>query len=102
MNPILENHLDQIGLLCRTNGVNRLFAFGSVVNEEFNPEKSDLDFLVEVNEPDPLKKGRYLLNLWDSLEMLFKRKVDLLTPESLRNPYLIKSINHNKVLIYEK
>ena len=102
MNSILNNHIGQINQLCRANGVGRLFAFGSAVSDKFNPEKSDLDFLVKVNEADPLKKGRYLMNLWDSLGALFNRKVDLLTPESLRNPYLIKSIDRSKVLIYEQ
>ena len=101
MNSVITKHLEQINLLCRSNGVSRLFAFGSVTSEKFNPEKSDIDFLVEVNEPDPLKKGDYILNLWDGFEALFKRKVDLLTPNSIRNPILKEAIEETKVLVYE-
>lgn len=101
MNSVIVGNLDQITSLCRNNRVNRLFAFGSVTNENFNAEKSDIDLLVEVNEQDPLKKGDYILNLWDGFEALFKRKVDLLTPNSIRNPILKEVIEETKVLVYE-
>lgn len=101
MNPVITSHRDQISTLCRENGVKRLFAFGSVVSDKFDPETSDIDFLVEVNEPDPLKKGEFLLNLWDGFEALFQRRVDLLTPNSIRNPILKEEIEDTKMLIYE-
>ena len=101
MNQIITKQLDKIVNLCHDNKVQRLFAFGSVVGEKFNAETSDIDLLVEVNEPDPLKKGDYLLNLWDGFEALFKRKVDLLTPNSIRNPILKEVIEETKVLVYE-
>lgn len=42
-----------------------------------------------------------LLSFWDSLEILFDRKVDLLTEDSINNPYLKKSIESTKKLIYD-
>jgi len=47
-------------------------------------------------------RGDALLSLWDKLEAFFKRKVDLLTEDSIRNPYLESSINQTKKLIYDR
>jgi predicted nucleotidyltransferase len=48
-----------------------------------------------------VKKGAALLSLWDSLESLFERKVDLLTEASIRNPYLRANIEQTRKLIYD-
>ena len=45
---------------------------------------------------------RYIQQLlWDTFEVFFHRKVDLLTDSSIRNPYLRKSIDSTKILIYD-
>lgn len=77
-----------------------MFVFGSFAKGNTNAQ-SDVDILVELNEPDPLERGELLMQLWDALEAFFKRKVDLLTPSSLRNPYLIKSIEESKQLVFD-
>jgi len=86
--------------LCKAHKVKELYAFGSVVNGNFTNE-SDIDLLVEIDEPDPLERGQLLLALWDQLENYFNRKVDLLTSNSLKNPYLKKSINSTRKLVYD-
>lgn len=86
--------------MCKAHKVKELFVFGSAVNGNFTDE-SDLDVLVEINEADPLIRGELLLSLWNELELYSERKVDLLTPSSLRNPYLSDSINNTKRLIYD-
>jgi predicted nucleotidyltransferase len=87
--------------ICRRFRVRQLFGFGSSVRLDFEPEKSDVDLLVQIDINDPLEKGEALMGLWDALEAYFQRKVDLLTPDSLRNPFLKASIEKNKQLIYE-
>ncbi|MFN3997930.1 nucleotidyltransferase family protein [Algoriphagus sp.] len=89
--PLLENHK-----------VKNAYVFGSILTEHFDSNSSDFDFLVEIEESDPLVKGELLISLWDKLESLTDRKVDLLTPESLKNPILLKSINSNKLKIYDR
>lgn len=101
MNLIITSHQNEIAAICKSNGVKRLFAFGSVVNNKFNPETSDIDLYVEVDETDPIKKGNFILNLYEAFEKLFNRKVDLLTAKSLRNPILKEVIYETKVLIFE-
>jgi predicted nucleotidyltransferase len=67
----------------------------------FDKDKSDLDLLVEIDTADPIERGETLMSLWDTFEMFFKRKVDLLTESSIHNPYLRDSIDSTKVLIYD-
>ncbi len=87
------------GALLAANNVSRLYAFGSSVRGSFGPE-SDVDVLVEVDAPEE-KAGRMLINVWNGLEDLFQRPVDLLTESSLRNPYLRAEIERTKMLIYD-
>jgi uncharacterized protein len=87
--------------LCISHNVKYLYAFGSSVTEKFNPKKSDIDLLVEIDSQDPVDRGEKLLSLWDLFEIFFERKVDLLTEASIRNPFLKKSIDSTKVLIYD-
>ena len=86
--------------LCKSHKVKVLYIFGSAVNGNFT-EKSDIDLLVEIYDIDPLARGELLLSLWNELELYFGRKVDLLTFNSLRNPFLKESINNSKRLIYD-
>lgn len=89
--PLLENHQ-----------VKEAYVFGSILTENFDPNKSDFDFIIEIEESEPLVKGELLMSLWDKLESLTNRRVDLLTPDSLTNPILKKSIDANKVKIYDR
>ncbi|MEM6840673.1 MAG: nucleotidyltransferase domain-containing protein [Bacteroidota bacterium] len=99
---IIEQNIANLNELCEQFKVKRLYAFGSVITERFDPEKSDLDLLVELEEMSPIERGEKLIALWESLEDLFARKVDLLTDQPIKNPYLRASIDETKQLIYER
>ena len=88
-------------VLCKNHKVKYLYAFGSSVSEKFDPNRSDIDLLVEIDSEDPIDRGEKLLSLWDLFENFFNCKVDLLTDSSIRNPFLRKSIDSTKVLIYD-
>lgn len=81
--------------------MDKLYAFGSVLTERFDEDRSDLDFLVELAPMPPIEKGETLMSLWDALEELFERKVDLLTDQPIKNPYLKRSIDQTKQLVYD-
>jgi hypothetical protein len=87
--------------LCKNHNVRYLYAFGSAKTNHFNKHSSDIDLLVEIDDPDPIQRGEKLLSLWDTFELFFQRRVDLLTDSSIRNPYLRRSIDSTKVLIYD-
>ncbi len=87
--------------LCKSHSVKFLYAFGSSTSDSFDQSRSDIDLLVEADEPDPVERGEKLLSLWDNFECFFNRKIDLLTNYSLKNPYLRRNVNASKVLIYD-
>ena len=86
--------------LCMKHHVEKMFAFGSVLRTDFNENFSDIDLLVEINFESPIEKGEHLMQLWSELELLFNKKVDLLTSTSITNPILRKEIDESKKLIY--
>jgi len=92
---------DRVGFraLPAENQVSRLNALGSSVHGPFGPD-SDVDVLVELDADDEVA-GRMLINIWNGLEDIFQRPVDLLTESSLGNPYLRAEIERTKKLIYE-
>lgn len=88
--------------LCRSHKVDKIYAFGSSITDQFDQNTSDIDIVVSIDIKDPADRGEALLSLWDKLEALFNRKVDLLTEDSIRNPYLKSNINRTKKLIYDR
>lgn len=73
--------------------------FGSVLTDRFN-EESDIDFVVDFDRENVTDYFDNYFNLKYALEDLFKRKVDLLEEQTIRNPYLKKSVDQTKTLIY--
>jgi len=87
--------------ICRSHRVDKIYAFGSSITDYIDPQTSDIDIVVKIDIDDPADRGEALLSLWDNLEILFNRKVDLLTEDSIRNPYLKTNIERTKKLIYD-
>lgn len=100
MNNIISQNIQLINALCKSHHVNELYAFGSVCTNSFN-ENSDIDFLVSFDSLEDY--GDYADNYFDlaeQFEKIFNRPVDLVTNNSLSNPYFIASINETKTLLY--
>lgn len=97
----IENNSAEFLSLCKSHDVKTLYAFGSSTTDHFSEESSDIDLLVELDTKDPMKRGENLIDLWDKFERIFKRKVDLLTNSSIKNPILRKNIDASKILIYD-
>lgn len=97
----ISKRLEDFKVVCSNHRVKYLYAFGSSVTDSFDSETSDIDLLVEIDDPDPIERGEKLISLWDTFEDFFHRKVDLLTDSSIRNPFLRKSIDSTKILIYD-
>ncbi|MGI6393846.1 MAG: nucleotidyltransferase family protein [bacterium] len=97
-NPLKEN-LRELKLICKKFNVKELFVFGSMVNGHYSPE-SDIDFLVSFKETPLENYADQYFEMLYALEDLFQRKIDLVTIDSLSNPYFIESVNKNKELIY--
>jgi predicted nucleotidyltransferase len=101
MISLIENNYEAIKDLCVKFRVRRLELFGSAIDDEnFDPEESDLDFLVEFQ---PLKQGEYAdayFGLLEALETLFNRHVDLVMVRAIKNPYFLEAINKGRKVLY--
>ncbi len=95
------NQENEFITICKNHMVKYLYAFGSSTTDKFDFKNSDIDLLVEIEDPDPIERGEKLISLWDNFEQFFHRKVDLLTYASIRNPHLRNNINSTKILLYE-
>lgn len=103
MIALVEEKKPEIAALCRRYGVERIDLFGSATTGRFHPGTSDLDFLVRFADRQPT--GGYAeryLDLADSLERLFQRRVDLVTEQSIRNPYFKREIEVTREVLYEQ
>ncbi len=69
MHPLLQQHRSEIADLCRRYRVHRLEVFGSAARGgDFDPEKSDVDFLVEFDSPALDGFASNYFNLQESLQ----------------------------------
>lgn len=100
MNNLLKNNLDKIRKYCTEHDVEKLYAFGSVMTDNFS-DSSDIDLLVKFKNISFEKYADNYFELLELFEIFFNRKVDLLTENSLSNPYFIKKINQTKTVLYE-
>lgn len=103
MIPLVAQKQNELANLCQRFKVERLDLFGSAADGHFQPGASDLDFLVSFADREPTGEyaDRYL-NLAEALEKLFQRPVDLVTEQSVRNPYFRRVVEASRQLIYER
>lgn len=101
MHVDIEKRREEIAVLCRRFGVIRLEVFGSAARgTDFDPERSDADFLVEF-APDAAT--RTLTNFFafqDALHAVLGRPVDLVELTAVRNPYVLAGINRTREVVY--
>jgi uncharacterized protein len=100
MDSLIERNLDEITRLCQQYRVRRLAVFGSILRRDFDPGRSDTDFLVEF-EPVPVAvRMRNYLGLRGALAAILSRPVDLVEDGAIRNPYVLKSVAEQQQVLY--
>jgi predicted nucleotidyltransferase len=100
MQDFITSRREEIADLCRKHHVRRLAIFGSAVREDFDPERSDVDVLVEFEEVPMSEYSDNKHDLREQLESKFGRKVDLLTWKSIKNPILLQELQATHELLY--
>jgi len=93
-----KEYSEKIANCLKNKPVKRAFLFGSTARGELD-ELSDVDILVELDYSQPIGLGFVRMKL--ELEDLLKRKVDILTSNSV-SKYIQPFIDSEKILIYEK
>jgi len=82
---------------CCKHGVARLLVFGSLLRNDFDPARSDIDLLVEFL-PEVHRSLFKLAAMRLELQQMFGRKVDLTTPGSLSKYFRQDVLDSAKVL----
>ena len=101
MHTELLDRLSEVRAVCRRFGVVRLEAFGSGARGfDFDPDRSDADFLVEFGPAPELAPLGQFFGLAEALERLLERPVDLVEAGPVRNPYVLADINRARELVY--
>ena len=102
MSSVLEKNKGKLAEVCRCFAVRRLEVFGSAVREDFDPAKSDFDFIVSFADKTP---GTYADRYFDfaaAIEKLLGRRIDLLTERSIRNPYFRREVEAARQIVYDE
>lgn len=91
---------ERLASLCQRCKVKRLDLFGSAVTGEFDPTRSDLDFVVMFEELRPAAYARAYFELREGLIELFERPVDLVTSAGLKNPHFMSRFESERQNLY--
>lgn len=97
MQAIVKHNIENIKEILKKYKVESAYLFGSSLTQKFNKD-SDIDILFSF--PADLDYEEYANNYFSliaELEFLLKTKVDLVSEKTIKNPYLIASINENKM-----
>ena len=98
---LVSEHLGDLVELCRRNHVQRLDLFGSATTDRFDPETSDLEFLVTyLPDAKPDRWFAQFLEPEEEPSALFGRSVDLVQDHELRNPHFAQPVEETRTPIY--
>jgi hypothetical protein len=100
MTGVLEEKRQSITEMCERYGVARLEAFGSALRDDFDPDKSDLDLLVEFKPMEPYARVEAYFGLLEQLRELLGYEVDLVMVGAVKNPYIARAIERTKQPLY--
>lgn len=90
---------DAIAAFCRVRGIRKLSLFGSVIREDFDPRRSDVDVLAEF-EPG-VHPGLRFFGYGEELAAILGKKVDFNTPAWL-SKYFRDQVLREAVTVYEQ
>lgn len=101
MHALIERHHAAIVALCRRHDVRHLELFGSAARgEDFDPARSDVDFLVEFSQGRGVSPLDEFFGFRDELSRLLGCRVDLVEAGAVRNPYVKASIDRSRQMVY--
>ncbi len=84
INPALAIPREALPEFCQRNAIRELAVFGSATRDDFRPESSDVDLLVEFEPDAPIGLLEYC-RIARELSDMFRRKVDLVEKAGLKS-----------------
>jgi predicted nucleotidyltransferase len=100
MISMLVDKMDAIRQACKHFNVVRLDIFGSALREDFEPDRSDIDFLVDFGPLPPFDKPDAYFGLLNELRTILGTEVDLVMVGALKNRYILDDVNRSKQQLY--
>ena len=100
MQELIERNREKIAELCRQHHVRSLSVFGSAVRDDFDPERSDVDFAVEFDRLPFPESFDNRCKMKAELTALFCRPVDLIQVANVQNPYIRREIESQQENLY--
>ena len=97
--------LEAIAGVCVKYGVSELAVFGSVLRDDFDPARSDVDFLVRFINNDAGDWGHKYMDMEEELTKLLGRKVDVVSwrgIEQSKNPVRRGHVLKHARQVYEQ
>ena len=102
MHPSIAEKRKEIADLCLRYHVRRLEVFGSAARGvDFDPERSDVDFLYELERQPGADYADAYFGLLEGLEVLFRRHIDLIEPTAVENPFMQAGIDRSREVVYQ-
>jgi predicted nucleotidyltransferase len=90
---------EKIAEFCRVRGIRRLSLFGSVLRDDFDPDRSDVDVLAEFFPGALDGVGFRYMRYGDELSEILGKRVDFC---SRLNPYIESTVREEALKIYEQ
>jgi predicted nucleotidyltransferase len=101
MHALIEKQQAAVADLCQRHRVRRLEVFGSGARGvDFDPQRSDVDFLVEFDMAGGAPTRKTFFALRDELAVLLGRPVDLVMAGSLTNPFVKAEVERSREPVY--
>ena len=95
-----QDALPEIEQLCHRFNVKKVVLFGSANTDTFDPERSDIDLIIEFDKSAKVDLVANYFDMHAALQKLFGRRVDMMTKTTIENPYLRRSVELNHRQLY--
>jgi hypothetical protein len=99
---LVAPHRAMLIQLCERYAVRRLALFGSALRADYDPRRSDVDFVVDFDRAPQFSPASQYFEFKAALERLFERAVDLVELRALPETRLKRLIQKTQVPVYEQ
>jgi len=101
---VIKLPIEDVKKFCSKWSVIEFSLFGSVLRDDFDPQSSDIDILIQFDESSHFSLFD-IATMKEELELIFSKKVDLLEKGTVlksKNPYRKYEILNSAKVVYEQ
>lgn len=102
LHPAVAIHLNEICAAAERYGIAKLEIFGSAMTSAFDPDRSDVDFIVHYPPGyDYGPFGKHLFDLEDEITQILGREAQLIMTSALKKESFRESANLTRTVVYD-